>query len=83
MVCMFVVVVVQPLCHVQLFATPQTAANQTSLFFTISQSWLKLMFVELVMLYNNLILCHPLLLSPQSFSGSGSFPWWLPWWLRQ
>ena len=30
------VVVVQSLCHVQLFATPWTAARQASLSFTIS-----------------------------------------------
>ena len=32
---------VQPLNHVQLFATPWTAAHQVSLSFTISQSLLK------------------------------------------
>ena len=32
------VVVLQSLSHVRLFATPQTAACQASLFFTISQS---------------------------------------------
>ena len=40
-----------------------TAAHQTSLSFTISQSLLKLMSIELVMPSNHLILCHPLLLS--------------------
>ena len=30
--------------YVQLFATPRTAAHEASLFFTISQSWLKLMY---------------------------------------
>ena len=39
-----------------------TAAPQASLFITISQSLLKLMFIELVMPSNRLILCHPLLL---------------------
>ena len=38
------------------------AAPQASLFITISQSLLKLMFIELVMPSNRLILCHPLLL---------------------
>ena len=57
-------VVVQSLSHVQLFATTWTAAHQASLSFTISQSLLKLMSVELVMLSNHLILCHPLLLLP-------------------
>ena len=41
--------VVQSLSHVQLFVTPWTAAQETSLSFTISQSLLKLMSVELVM----------------------------------
>ena len=36
--------VVQSFSHVQLFATPWTAACQASLSFTISQSFLKLMF---------------------------------------
>ena len=53
--------------------TPQTAAHQASLSFPISQSLLKLMSTELVILSNNLILCCPLLLLPQSFPGSGSF----------
>ena len=53
---------VQSLSHVWLFATSWTAALQASLSFTISQSWLKLLFIELVMLSNHLIFCHPLLL---------------------
>ena len=39
-----------------------TAAAQASLSFTISQSLLKLMTIELVMPSNHLILCRPLLL---------------------
>ena len=35
--------------------------------FTVYQSLLKLMFIELVMLSNHLILCHPLLLLPSIF----------------
>ena len=42
--------------------TPWTAACQASLSFTISQTLLKLMSIELVMPSNYLILCHPLLL---------------------
>ena len=42
--------------------------------FTISQSLLKLMSVELVMLSNHLILCHLLSFCFQSFPVSGSFP---------
>ena len=43
-----VFVVAQWLSHVQLFATPWTAARQAPLSFTNSQSLLKLMFIELV-----------------------------------
>ena len=57
----------QSLCHVQLFATPWTAARQASWSFTIPQSLLKLMSIELVMPSNHLILCHPLLLLPSIF----------------
>ena len=56
------VVVIQSLSHVRLFATPQTAACQASLSFTISQSLLKLMSIESVILSNHLSLCCPLLL---------------------
>ena len=41
---------------------PWTAARQASLSFTIFRSLLKLMSVELMMPYNHLILCRPLLL---------------------
>ena len=58
---------VQPISHVQLFSTPWTAAHQDSPSFTISQSLLKLMSIESVMLSNHLILCHPLLLLPSIF----------------
>ena len=50
------------------------AAWQGSLSFTTSWSLLKLMSIELVMPSNLLILCHPLLLCPQFFPTSGSFP---------
>ena len=46
--------------------TPWTAACQAFLSFTISQSLLELMSIELVMLSNHLILCC-LLLLPSSF----------------
>ena len=55
------------LSHVQLFATPWTAAPQASVSFTISQSLLKLMSIESVMPSNHLILCCPLLLLPSVF----------------
>ena len=58
---------VQLLSHVQLFATPQTAACQASLSITNFQSLLKLMSIKLVMPSNNLILCRPLLLPPSIF----------------
>ena len=60
-------VVVQSLSHVRLFATPWTAARQTSLTFTISQSLLKLMSIELMMPSKHLILCRPLLFLPSIF----------------
>ena len=60
--CKHLVVVVQSLSHVWLFATPWTAARQASLSFTVSQSVLKLMSIKSVMPSNHLILCHPLLL---------------------
>ena len=62
-----VVVVIQSLNHVQLFVTPWTAAHQASPSFTISQSLLKFLSIELVMLSNHLILCHSLLLLPSIF----------------
>ena len=53
-------IVIQLLSHVQLFATPWTAAHQATLFFTISQSLLKLMSIDSVMLSDHLILgCPP------------------------
>ena len=53
--------------------TSWTAACQASLSITNSPSWLKLNSIESVMPYNQLILCHPFLLCPQSFPASGSF----------
>ena len=47
--------------------TPWTAAHQASLSFTISQSLLKPMSIELMMPSNHLVLCHPLLLLPSVF----------------
>ena len=57
-----IIVVVQLLSHVQLFVNPWTATHHASLSFTISQSFLKLMSIQLVMPSNHLILCHLLLL---------------------
>ena len=58
------IAVVWSLSHVQLFATPQTATRQASLSFTIYQSLLKLMSIELMMPSNHLIFCRLLLLLP-------------------
>ena len=58
---------VQLLRRVWLFVTRWTAAHQASLSITDSQSWLKLMSIELVMPSNNLILCRPFLLLPTIF----------------
>ena len=48
-----------------LFASPWTAACQTSLSFTISQSLLKLMSIEFMIPFNHLILSSP---TPPVFS---------------
>ena len=59
---------IQSLSCVRLFATPWTAACQASLSITNSQSLLKfIMSNELVMPSNHLILCLPLLLPPSIF----------------
>ena len=51
------IVVVQSLSRVQLYETPWTAARQAPLSSTITQSLLKFMSIESVMLSNQLILC--------------------------
>ena len=58
---------VQSLSRVRLFATPWTAARQASLSITNSQSLPKLLSIELVMPFNHLIICCPLLLLPSIF----------------
>ena len=68
-----IAVVVQSLRRVWLFATPWTAAHQASLSCTISQSLLKLMSIESVMLSNHLVLCCPLLLLPSIFPSGRVF----------
>ena len=67
------IVVVQLLSLVQLFATPWTAAHQAFLSFTISQNWLKFMSIESVMPCNYLILFCPLLLLPSPFPNINVF----------
>ena len=64
---------VQSLSHVQLFATPWTAARQASLSITNSWSLLKLVSIEFVRSSNHLILCHPLLLLPSIFPSTRVF----------
>ena len=58
------VMVVQLLSHVQLFATPWIAARQASLSLTNSWNSLRLMTMDSVMPSSHLILCCPLLLLP-------------------
>ena len=65
---------VQSLSPVWLFVTPWTAVHQKSLSFNISQSLLKLMFIQSVMPSNYLVLCHPLLLLPSIFLSIKGFP---------
>ena len=58
---------VQLLSHVQLFATPWTAAHQASLSINNLRSLLRLMSIELMMPSNHLILCCSLFLLPSIF----------------
>ena len=58
---------VQSLSRIRFFATPWTAARQTSLSITNSWSLLKLISSESVMPSSHLILCRPLLLLPSIF----------------
>ena len=68
------IAVLMSLSGVLLFATPLTASRQTSLSSTISQSLLKFMSIESVILSNHPILCCPLFSCLQSFPASESFP---------
>ena len=54
-------VFVQSSSCIWLIVTPWAAVHQASLSLTISQSLLKLIFIESVMPSNHFILCHPLL----------------------
>ena len=62
-----IVLVVQSLSCVWLFATPWTVACQASLSFTISCSLLKLRSIELTIPSNHLVLCCPLLFLLSNF----------------
>ena len=66
---------------------PWKATCQASLTITNSWSLLKLMYIELVMPSNHLILCHPLLISPSIFPSIRVFSnelvpciWWPKYW---
>ena len=62
------VVVVQLLSRAWLCVTPWTAARQASLSIIISWNLLKLISIDSMLLYNQLILiCRPLLLLPSIF----------------
>ena len=61
------IAVVQSLSHVQLFATPWTAARQASLSTSVCWCLLKLISIKSVMPSKHLILCHPLLLLSSIF----------------
>ena len=69
------VAIVQVLNQVWFFETPWTVAHQAPLSFTLSWSLLRFMSIELVMLSNHLILCHPLLLLPSIFPSISVFYW--------
>ena len=70
---LWLVVVVQLLSLVWLFATTWAATHQVSLSITISQNFLKLMSIELVMSFNNLNLYCPLFLLPSVFLSIRNF----------
>ena len=67
------IVVVQSLSHVWFFVTQWTAVHKALLNSTISWSLLKFTSIELLMLFNHFILCHPLLLLPSVFPCSRVF----------
>ena len=68
-----VIIVVQLPSHVQLFATPSTAAHQASLSLTSSQCLTKFTFIASVMLSGHLILLCPFLLLPSIFPSIRDF----------
>ena len=68
-----VVLLLQSLSCVQLFAISWTATCQISLSLTISWSLLKLLSIESMIPYNHLILCCPLLLLPSVFPSNRVF----------
>ena len=67
-------VVIQSLSRAQLFATPWTTAHQASLSFTVSQSLLRFMSPESLLISNTSSSATPFSFCLQSFPASGSFP---------
>ena len=67
------IIIVQLLSHVRLFLTPWIAACQALLSSALSQSLLKFMCIELVMLSNHLVLYCPLLPLPSVFFSLRTF----------
>ena len=61
------VVIVQSLSRVQLFAAPWTAAHQASLHITVTRNLFKFMSIQSVMPSNHLIFCLPHFLLPLIF----------------
>ena len=82
-----IVLVVQLPSHVQLFATPWTAAYQPSLSLNIYRNLHKFIFIASVMPFSHLILWHPNLLLPSIFPSIRDLPnesvfhimWWNYW----
>ena len=66
----------------QLYVTPWTVACQAPLSSTISRNLHELVYNELVMSSNHLILCHPLLLMPSIFLSIRVFSNELALWIR-
>ena len=69
----YAVIAVQSPSHVQLLATPWTAARQAALCLTISQSLPKFMSIASLMPPSHLILWCPLLLLPSVFPSIRDF----------
>ena len=70
---LFLIVIFHLLSRIQLFGTPWTKACQASLSSTVSQSLLKFMSIELVILSISSS-ASPFFFCLQSFPASGSFP---------
>ena len=73
----FNAVILQSLSHVWFFVAPWTTACQIPLSSTISQSVVKFMSIESVVLSNYLILCCPLFLLPWIFPSLRVFFQWV------